>query len=230
MASLMASFQRLRAGRHAAHFRAQQAHAQHVQILAGHVHFAHVDDALHAEQRADCGGGHAVLAGAGLRDDALFAHAFGQQRLAERVVDLVRAGVQQVFALEINFCPAQFFTKALSEVERRGTAGKVVQQVGKLGLKGRIGLRFGIGVLQLKQSGHQRLRHIAAAVDAEPPGTRLRRSRWKNDRCHGALLHLRLRAKWGTLQCTGKACGGLAGLGSIHAVGGLNVDRPVTVE
>ena len=30
-----------------------------------------------------------------------------QQRLAEAVVDFVRAGVQQVFALEINLCAAE---------------------------------------------------------------------------------------------------------------------------
>ena len=46
------------------------------------------------------GGRDAVLAGAGLRDDARLAHALGEQHLAERVVDLVRAGVAQVFALE----------------------------------------------------------------------------------------------------------------------------------
>ncbi len=65
-----------------------------------HVLGAHVDDALEAEQRAGRGRGHAVLPGAGLGDDAPLAHALGEQRLAERVVDLVRAGVRQVFALQ----------------------------------------------------------------------------------------------------------------------------------
>ena len=65
-----------------------------------HVLGAHVDDALEAEQRAGRRGGDAVLAGAGLGDDAPLAHAPGEQRLAERVVDLVRAGVGEVLALE----------------------------------------------------------------------------------------------------------------------------------
>jgi hypothetical protein len=43
-----------------------------------------------------------VLAGAGLGDDARLAHALGEQRLAERVVDLVRAGVVEVLALEVE--------------------------------------------------------------------------------------------------------------------------------
>jgi hypothetical protein len=41
-----------------------------------------------------------MLARARLRDDAALAHADRQQRLAERVVDLVGARVRQVLALE----------------------------------------------------------------------------------------------------------------------------------
>ena len=176
--------QRLRAGGDAAHFGAEQPHAQHVQLLARHVHIAHVDDALQAEQRADGGRGHAVLARAGLGDDALLAHALGEQALAERVVDLVRAGVEQVFALEIDLCAAQLLGEALAEVERRGAAGVVVEQVGQLGLEGGVGFGYVVLVLQLEQRGHQRLRHVAAAVDAEAAGARLGRNGWKNDRCH----------------------------------------------
>ena len=78
-----------------------------IQLLPAHVLFAHVDHALQAEQRADSGSGDAVLAGAGLGDDALLAHALGEQALAEAVVDLVRAGVEQVFALEIDLRAAE---------------------------------------------------------------------------------------------------------------------------
>jgi hypothetical protein len=123
MASLMASFSVFEPDADAAHLRAQQPHAQHVQLLAGHVHIAHVDHALQAEQRADGGRGHAVLARAGLGDDALFAHALGQQSLAERVVDLVRAGVQQVFALEVDFGAAQLLGQPLAE-SRAAWAGR----------------------------------------------------------------------------------------------------------
>jgi hypothetical protein len=41
-----------------------------------------------------------VLARPGLGDDARLLHARGEQRLAEHVVDLVRARVAEVFALE----------------------------------------------------------------------------------------------------------------------------------
>ena len=76
---------------------------------------AHVDDAFEAQQRAHRGGRHAMLPGAGLGDDAMLAHALDQQRLAQAVVDLVRAGVKQIFALEIDLCAAQLFREALRE-------------------------------------------------------------------------------------------------------------------
>ena len=79
---------------------AEQAHAHDVELLAAHVLAAHVDGALEVEQRAGGRRGHAVLAGAGLGDHAGLAHALGEQRLAEHVVDLVGAGVAEVLALE----------------------------------------------------------------------------------------------------------------------------------
>ena len=100
MASLMASFSvRLPASTRRDR-RAEQPHADDVQRLARHVVGAHVDLALQAQQRAGRRRGHAVLARAGLGHDARLAHPRRQQRLAERVVDLVRAGVRQVLALE----------------------------------------------------------------------------------------------------------------------------------
>ncbi len=105
----MASFSVAEPRADAAHFRAQQAHAEDVQLLPAHVFLAHVDDALEPKQRADRGRGDAVLARAGLGDDALLAHAPRQQALAERVVDLVRAGVQQVFALQVDLRAAELF-------------------------------------------------------------------------------------------------------------------------
>ncbi|GAC1530794.1 MAG: hypothetical protein NVS2B4_09870 [Ramlibacter sp.] len=43
-----------------------------------------------------------MLAGAGLGDNARFGHASRKHRLADDVVDLVRAGVVQVLALEVD--------------------------------------------------------------------------------------------------------------------------------
>ena len=83
--------ERARAGRDRDDLGAEQAHARDVERLALRVDLAHVDRALEAEQRRRGGRGHTVLAGAGLGDHAGLAEALGQQRLAEHVVDLVRA-------------------------------------------------------------------------------------------------------------------------------------------
>ena len=67
---------------------AEQLHAEDVRLLPLDVDRAHVDDASQAEAGADRGGGDAVLAGAGLGDDARLAHAAGEQDLAEQLLIL----------------------------------------------------------------------------------------------------------------------------------------------
>jgi hypothetical protein len=118
-------------------------------------------------KRRNGGGGHAVLTGAGLGDDALLAHALGEQGLAEGVVDLVRAGVQQVLALEVDFGAAELFGPAFGEIERRGAADVFVQQAVELLLEGGIGLGLLVMIGQLGEGRHERFRHEHAAVGAK---------------------------------------------------------------
>ena len=61
------------------HLGAEQLHPEDVEGLAVDVDLTHVHHALHAEQRGDGGGGHAVLPGPGLGDEARLAHATGEQ-------------------------------------------------------------------------------------------------------------------------------------------------------
>jgi len=86
--------------------------------LALHVDLAHEHDALEAEQRRRGGGRHAVLAGSRLRDHPALPHATGEERLAEHVVDLVRARVVEVLALEQQRA-AQLVGQAARLVEER---------------------------------------------------------------------------------------------------------------
>ena len=101
--------ERFAAGFDADDFGAEHSHAGDVERLARHVFGAHVDDAFEAEMRGDGGGGDAVLAGAGFGDDAGLAHFDGEQALADGVVDFVRAGVEEIFALEVDARAAEMF-------------------------------------------------------------------------------------------------------------------------
>ena len=159
--------QRAAAGIHADHFRAQQAHARHVQPLPLHVFRAHVDHALHAEARRHGRRGHAVLPRAGLGDDAALAHALREQRLAQAVVDLVRAGVQQVFALDVNARAAEVFAEAAGELQRRGAARESSQQFIQFAREAGIRARGGIGALELLERRDQRFGNVAPAISAE---------------------------------------------------------------
>ncbi len=149
------------------HRGAEQAHAEDVGLLAIDVGGAHVDHALHAEAGGHGGGGHAVHAGAGLGDDALLAHTPGQQDLADAVVDLVRAGVVEVFALEEDLRAAAVLGQALGEVQRAGAADVVALEVGQF--FGEFGVLLGLFVFggQLVDQRHQGFGDVLAAERAE---------------------------------------------------------------
>jgi hypothetical protein len=69
-----------------------------------------------------------VLAGAGFGDDALFTHALYQQALAEDVIDLVRAGMIQVFAFEPDLCAAELLRQASQRRQRRRPTAEFLAQ------------------------------------------------------------------------------------------------------
>ena len=108
-----------------------------------------------------------MLARARFRDDALLAHAAGEQDLAEHIVDLVGAGVVELVALEIDFGAAELFGQPLGEIERARAPDIVLEQVVELGLERRVGLGGCIGLLERQDERHQRLGDEASPVDAE---------------------------------------------------------------
>ena len=155
--------ERALAGFDAADFGAHEAHTVDVQSLALHVGRAHVDDALEAETGADRRGRGTVLAGAGLGDDALLAHADGEQRLADDVVDLVGAGVEHVLAFEVDAGAADMLGQRLGVVKSRGASGVIPEHVSILLLEDGIATGLVIGLGQVQERGHQRLRDIHSA-------------------------------------------------------------------
>ena len=109
----------------------------------------------------------AVHAGAGLGDDARLAHAARQHDLAEHVVDLVRAGVIEVLALEIDSCAAAVLGEPLGEIKRRRPADVSREMVVHLVLVFGIGLGVGISPLEIEDQRHQRLGDEPPAIESE---------------------------------------------------------------
>ena len=159
--------ERARAELDRAHLRAEEAHAVDVGRLARHVLGAHVDDAVEPEARADGGRRHAVLARAGLGDDSRLADPARDERLAERVVDLVRAGVAEVLALQVDGLPVG---EPLGAVERCRAADVIALQPFELEGEAGIVLDLTPAALELVEGRDKRLGDVAAAVRAEVAG------------------------------------------------------------
>ena len=139
-------------------------HPRDIQGLPLHVHLAHVDHAVHAESRSRRRRGHAVLTGAGLGNDPFLAHAARENDLAHRVVDLVRAGMDQVLALEINFRPSKLRGEALGQIKRGRPPDKFGQQLVQFPAEFRILPRRLVSLGQFLERRHQRLGHEDSAI------------------------------------------------------------------
>ena len=123
--------------------------------------------AFHAEAGGDGGRSHAVLTRAGFGDDAFFTHTAGEQRLTDGVVDLVCAGVVQVFALQPDLRTAQMLGQPRGMVNGAGAADIMLQIVAELFPKRGVVFRGLVGRCQFLQGGNQGFGNVHAAVFAE---------------------------------------------------------------
>ena len=138
IASLTASFSVRLPELHGVDLGAEQPHAEHVERLALDVDRAHVDLALHARAapppwRVATPCWPAPVSATSRR----LAHALGQQRLAEHVVDLVRAGVVEVLALRAARARRARSPRLVALGEGRRAAGVVAQERVELGAERR---------------------------------------------------------------------------------------------
>ena len=140
---------------------AEQVHPLDVRPLAPHVLLAHVDDALEAEARAHRRRCDPVLSRTGLRDDAVLAEPPREHRLAERVVELVRAGVQQILALQVEALARR---KPLGARERCRPAREGAAELLELRVERLVRLRVAPACLELVERRDQRLRDVTPAV------------------------------------------------------------------
>ena len=146
---------------------AEQLHAEDVGPLPADIDAAHVDVTLQAKQSHRSGCADAVLAGARLSDDAALAHPIRQQALPQRIVDLVRAGMRQVFTFEIDLRAAKCVAEPPRVRNRRGAPGVGALQAAQFLVKVRVGHCIGISLFQFVKRRHDRLRYETATKFAE---------------------------------------------------------------
>ena len=160
-------FQRAVALLDRAHFGAQQLHPEHIGFLALDIFSAHIDDAFHTKARAHGSHSNTVLPRTCLGNNALLAHPARQQNLAQAIVDLMRAGVIQFIAFEVNLRAAKVTRQPLGEIKRARSACIVRIERDELSLKFWIGLGFCVGFLDLQNQRHQGLGDIAPTKNAK---------------------------------------------------------------
>ena len=178
--------QRAGAGHDRHDLRTEQLHPRDVGRLPMCVLLAHVHDARESKQRARRGGGDAVLTGSRLRDDPLLAQPFRDQRLAERVVDLVGARVRQVLALQPDLV-AELRGQPARMRDRRGTPDEVTEQVAELRAEPGIVPELRPCGGELVQGRDQDLGHEPSPVGAEPAAVVGDRNRPLCHRAHRQL-------------------------------------------
>ena len=170
-------FQSARAGIYLADSRAEQLHAKDIQGLPPHILRPHVNDTFETEQRTYRCGRDAMLARTGFGDDPTLAHASRQENLSERVVYFMRAGMKQVFALEINARATGMIGQPLGK-EKRGWPPRVImQQRIEFLVKILISPRYFVSRSQLFQRRHQRLGNKATTITT-PVAERVRLCDW----------------------------------------------------
>ena len=142
-------------------------HPEDVRALPSDIHLAHVNRAGETEFGGHGGGGHAVLAGAGLGDHPFLAHSLHQQALAHDVIGLVGAGMVEVLALDVDLRPAEMAGEVCG-VGQRGRPAGVIRHQGDIFLpEGRIFPGLCIFLLQFAEGLIEHLRDIGAAPVAE---------------------------------------------------------------
>ena len=108
-----------------------------------------------------------MLTGAGLGDYPLFAHAAGKQGLPHGVVDLVRTGVVEVFALEVDLGTTEFFGPPAGVIDRTGPTDKMFQFAFEFGHELRVLTIVIVGRTQLVERTDQGLGDEDSAIRAK---------------------------------------------------------------
>jgi len=73
----------------------------------------------------------------------------------------------KIFALQIDFGPAEAFRQTFGKIQLGGTADIILEVIGQLPLELSVLLGLCIFLFQFQQGRHQRFRNVASAVRTE---------------------------------------------------------------
>ncbi len=151
---------------HGDHLGAEPTHAVDVRRLPLDIDGAHVDTARQTDPGAGRRRRDAVLPGARLGDDALDAEPLREQRLADRIVDLVCARVCEILALEPHLG-----APALAELWRKRQRRRPANPLAKLSLKLLLEIRvvqeLPHAIFESLERRNQGFRHVTPAERSE---------------------------------------------------------------
>ena len=105
---------------------AEHLHTGDVRSLFCYVDLAHVDITFKTEISGSCRQRHAMLAGSGLGDQFLLAHVFGKQAFTHAVIELMGAGMVQIFPFQVDLGPSQKIGQVLAVVDRCRTSLEIL--------------------------------------------------------------------------------------------------------
>jgi hypothetical protein len=104
-----------------------------------------------------------MLAGAGLGNDPALPHPFGQEPLANGVIDLVSSGVVQIFPLKVDLCSTEPLGQLFGKIKRIRPPYVLAQVVLEFLSELPVLSIVIIGPLQFEKHRHQCLRDISAS-------------------------------------------------------------------
>ena len=113
-----------------------------------------------------------MLARSGFGDDAALAHTAREQSLPQTVVNLVRTGVQQIFALEVDLRSAKLLRQPRSIKERSGASGVLTQSFVEFALKFQVFLGLRVRRFKFFERGHECFGNVASTIRAKTSGFR----------------------------------------------------------
>mmetsp|Transcript_6254 Transcript_6254/g.9064 ORF Transcript_6254/g.9064 Transcript_6254/m.9064 type:complete len:220 (-) Transcript_6254:1008-1667(-) len=106
--------------------RPQGVHTKNIELLSFAVNSTHVNSTVETKHCANCGGCDTVLSSTSLSNDSWFANAFGQESLADRVINFVGASMCEILPLQPYGGSSRQLSETFCLMKRGGSSHKVL--------------------------------------------------------------------------------------------------------